>query len=389
MPTTSSALKPAPHTSEKHRILREYLAAWLPILGTSHNRIVYIDGFAGSGSYEDGGDGSPVIALDTALEHTSRAAFNEIVFWFIEAGRDSRAALEEKLAKKFPRVKNERGGRVKYFVVGGKFEDVVGGVLDKIEESGDRLAPTFAYIDPFGFTGFSMDVIKRILGYSRCEVMVTFMDGFINRFHGDRNEGALNALYGTDAWKGIGESGSDEGIGYVDLYKSQLEGAGAKYVKTFRMVDCKNQTIYHLVYATKHIRGMKAMKTAMQKASRTGEYEFSDRTDPNQALLIEPKETTGQGAAASIFKRFGGMKSVPVEEVEEYVWTETEYVFEKSILKGMEDERPARIAAVRGRKRRGTYPGGCRISFAAGEGGSGGGGGPGEGGLQPFDAAGA
>ena len=55
-----------PHTCAKHQILRKYLDAWLPILGTYNKRIVYIDGFAGPGEYKGGEPGSPIIALEAA-----------------------------------------------------------------------------------------------------------------------------------------------------------------------------------------------------------------------------------------------------------------------------------------------------------------------------------
>ena len=58
-----------PHTSAKHQILRKYLDAWLPILGTYNKRIIYIDGFAGPGEYVGGEPGSPIIALEAARSH--------------------------------------------------------------------------------------------------------------------------------------------------------------------------------------------------------------------------------------------------------------------------------------------------------------------------------
>ena len=58
-----------PHTSAKHQILRKYLDAWLPILGTYNKRIVYIDGFSGPGEYTGGEPGSPIIALEAARTH--------------------------------------------------------------------------------------------------------------------------------------------------------------------------------------------------------------------------------------------------------------------------------------------------------------------------------
>src|SRR5262245_30846928 len=69
-----------PHTFAKHAILKRYLDAWLPILtrqsstfaGKSKRQILYIDGFAGPGKYLGGEAGSPVIALNAALEHTAK-----------------------------------------------------------------------------------------------------------------------------------------------------------------------------------------------------------------------------------------------------------------------------------------------------------------------------
>ena len=72
-----------PHTAAKHRILRNYLDAWLPIMTSWSGRVVFVDGFAGPGQYRGGEDGSPVIALTAALE-LKRPLKSEIVFHFIE-----------------------------------------------------------------------------------------------------------------------------------------------------------------------------------------------------------------------------------------------------------------------------------------------------------------
>lgn len=73
-----------PHTEAKHQILEEYLKAWFPILFRFHDRVVYLDGFAGPGIYAGKEDGSPIIAIRTALQHRMAERFREIVFWFIE-----------------------------------------------------------------------------------------------------------------------------------------------------------------------------------------------------------------------------------------------------------------------------------------------------------------
>src|SRR5690242_2162283 len=73
-----------PHTRAKHEILRRYLRAWTPILSHGGFPVVqYIDGFAGPGRYSNGEEGSPVIALETALEHKASIP-GKIAFVFIE-----------------------------------------------------------------------------------------------------------------------------------------------------------------------------------------------------------------------------------------------------------------------------------------------------------------
>ena len=58
-----------PHTEAKHRLLQRYLGAWFPILSRSSGRIVFFDGFAGPGEFEGGEPGSPILALQTLLDH--------------------------------------------------------------------------------------------------------------------------------------------------------------------------------------------------------------------------------------------------------------------------------------------------------------------------------
>ena len=51
------------HTKVKHKILSEYLKTWINVLSGKWQKVCYFDCFAGRGKYEDGNDGSPIIAL--------------------------------------------------------------------------------------------------------------------------------------------------------------------------------------------------------------------------------------------------------------------------------------------------------------------------------------
>jgi three-Cys-motif partner protein len=351
-----------PHTQAKHEILRNYLKAWFPILGTTAGRIIYLDGFAGPGIYKGGEEGSPIIAIKTARDHVLRSKFKaEIIFWFIERDSNRATKLKEVLQDRFPSLPD----KMSYEVEGAEFAPTLESVLDEMEEKGARLAPTFAFLDPFGFSGLPMELIQRFLTYKKCEVLITFMSGFVNRFPDDIRERVLNDLYGTPKWKKVNEiKNSEERRNFlIGLYKEQLNKNGAKYVLSFEMVGKTRQVIYDLVFGTKHRRGLEVMKEAMWGIDTRGTYRFSDTTDVNQKYLTDYSESHWvPDAARRVFKKFRG-KTVPIEEVEDYIWVKTPFKFRKKILIHLEKAEPSRIDNVSNRQRRFTYPDGCIITF--------------------------
>lgn len=352
-----------PHTQAKHEILRNYLKAWFPILSRWSGRIIYLDGFAGPGVYSGGEPGSPVIAIDTAVEHNLRHHFGELIFVFIEKEPDRAAKLKEVLANRFPNLPKN----IDYQVVGAEFAPTLEQVLQSLEQREAKLAPTFAFLDPFGFSGFPMKLIGRMMSYKKCEVLITFMEGFVNRFTDEMREPALNELYATDEWKKIREIAdpSQRERFLLDLYERQLKDVGsAKYVRSFGMISRHNQPLYYLVFGTKHWKGLEVMKYAMFKVDRTGEYKFSDLTDPNQTYLLDygTDQTWVPTAANAVYSKFRG-KTVAESDIHLFVVTETPYMYRKSMLEYLEKARPSKIRNVSTRQKRFSYPEGCRVTF--------------------------
>ena len=352
-----------PHTKAKHEILGNYLGGWFPILAGS-GRIVYIDGFAGPGVYSNGEEGSPVIALRTASEHMLRHRFREIVFLFIENRLDRANKLREVLSEKFPKLPEN----IKYWVISEDFEPTIERLLNELEKEDARLAPTFTFIDPFGFTGFSMKLLSRILRHEKCEVLITFMAGFIKRFLDELREPALDRLFTTDEWRSIRNIDGPKERPLLELFEKQLkEYCGVTYIRSFEMIGSNNQIIYYMIFGTKHWLGLKVMKEAMWRVDRRGEYTFSDRLGREQTFLIDYQDAMQKywipTASELVYNRFK-KENVSVEDIEQYVIIETNYVFRKAILSYIEDNNPERIVAVRGRKKKRTFPKGCIITFA-------------------------
>jgi three-Cys-motif partner protein len=353
-----------PHTQSKHDILRHYLNRWLPILGKRSQTMNYIDAFAGPGVYKGGQPGSPVIAIETARAHTMRPK-GRVNFLFIEKDAARAGVLRAELGRKFPSGSLPSGWE--WTVETGEFADVMGKGLDEIEARGNHLAPTLAFLDPFGFSGWDlpMNTIARILRAPKCEVFVTFMAGFASRFPEVVPPETMSRLFGDDGWRGvISLSGEPRTDFLLDRYEANLKSiAHAKYTRSFEMKSSDGRLIYDLVFATKHLKGLEAMKEAMWEIDPRGTYSFSDRTDPKQKFLIEfdggVEPHWVAGAAEMVFAKFNGAK-VSREGVHEYIVTSTPFLDRAVTLRRLElDGR----LSVSGRLKRLSFPEGCELRF--------------------------
>lgn len=356
------------HTRAKHEILHRYLQAWVPILSLGGFRhTLYIDGFAGPGRYSKGEPGSPVLALRAALDQ--RVKLNStFLFLFVEKD-PKRAGVLQQIIDEMGLPKNFR---VK--VAGGEtFESAFRELLDFYKGKGKSLPPTFAFIDPFGWVGVPFSVVKEITSYPSCEVLVTFMYEEINRFIGHPDQEAnFDSFFGTPRWRdGIGLSDPRARNRFLhDLYLDQLRGdAGVAHARSFEMRNDKDVTDYFLFYGTNNLLGLKKMKEAMWKVDESGEFSFSDATNPNQLILFE-KKPRFDVLRKQILDRFAGQDAT-VADVETFVVAETafrETHYKSQVLKALELADPPLLEVVDAPKgrRRGTYPDrALQLRFAA------------------------
>jgi len=341
-----------PHTRAKHEILRRYLHAWAAILGSGRfPMILYVDGFAGPGRYSTGEDGSPVIALNAALAHANRLT-SEVRFQFMERNPERAEMLRQVVSGM--QLPDNFGVRV----TSGSFESDMNEILAWCRGRGQALPPTFAFIDPFGWTGIPFDLIRKILANRSCEVLVNFMYEEINRFLGHPDqERNLDQLFGTPDWRELVllKGKAERRLAIHSLYQKQL-GSAARYVRSFEMRNDKDVTDYFLFFATNNVTGLRKMKEAMWGVDQSGEFTFSDATDPKQ-LLMFGKPDLGV-LRRHIVAKFGGRETTvgTVENfvVEETAFRETHY---KGVLKELELGVPTQLVPVNapGKRKRGTF----------------------------------
>lgn len=314
----------ARHTAVKHTILSKYLSAWFKILGSWHGRLVFVDGFAGRGEYEGGELGSPLLALHAANDYLASRGdgSKEVALFFIEENASNYDRLESVLvgaAHQYPLPK--------FSLAPGSCADLLAQVLDDLDQRRATPAPSFFFLDPFGWTGIPCDLIRRILRYRRSEVFVTFMARDINRFLSNPNvHSTFDELFCGRQWQDlVALEGPERIVALQDLYRQQLSSAGARYTWSFRVSeDDRTTTLYYLIHATNSFKGLKVMKDIMHGESVGAVFEYvGPRQGAGEQLRLI--DDTDDLVWDSLWQRFAG-KTVTFQQILEDIYPSTPWV---------------------------------------------------------------
>jgi len=285
-------------TVSKHNIFENYLEPWAKIISNQSwvKDAYYVDAFAGTGKYETGEEGSPVIAANILMKYQKPTCTLHCIC--IERDPDRYKVLEGSLKQFEEKLDIEKRNE--------EFLTCIDEILKKIGKS-----PGFFFIDPEGFSGMDFDKIEAILNLPHKEILINFQYNAIQRWLTTREvESTLTKLFGTPDYKKARKE-----IDLIELYKNQIRRKGA-FVWYFRnKFPKKNRTFYYLVYATKNITGFKIMKDVM----------FSEQSK----RYFEPylfAEVDFQTFQKHVFDKYKNRKSVEYNEVLGFVLQETDYL---------------------------------------------------------------
>ncbi|MEW6472920.1 MAG: three-Cys-motif partner protein TcmP [Actinomycetota bacterium] len=319
MPTKQGSVEAArPHTFEaKHRILREYLRAWYPILlrAPFTNRLTVLDAFAGPGVYPDGNLGSPVLLLEELLARPDLIAIGKPVhFIFIENDREDFAILDGLLAERFSALPLHITIERKH----GRCQDYAESILAQSGAFG-RGRPIFANLDAEGLD-VPFPLVRRIAANDASEVFVTMLTMRLMQFAKNPNQKA-DLQYGGPSWRGVLEMPSSEKVNYlVGAYRQTLRRAGFSGTLTFSMVEERGYTL-HLHFATKGERGFERMKDAFWKVDPVQGVRYRDPKDPGQQtfqIQLEPDLSSLKERITEELLADGGWHTM--EQVRKFVW---------------------------------------------------------------------
>lgn len=262
----------------KHELLKKYIATWMAILFSQQEKIrkipqlLFFDGFSGPGIYyidttkSSTCYGSPLIVAEIANKFIDENKKREFSIICVDKNKQCVGMLNKELRK----LDRHKQGWEAYR---GEFDKTINELLDDLEKSKSSLRASFFFIDPFGYSGFHMTTLKRILGYERSELFINFMIYDIIRFiEAAHSQQRMKELFGCSDFTDVSKfTTSEEKQQFlVNLYCGQLKGyAGAKYVMPFRIntPGMGTRPKYYLIHASNHIKALIEMKNSMAKVS--------------------------------------------------------------------------------------------------------------------------
>jgi three-Cys-motif partner protein len=246
----------------KSAIVEQYFWAWTRVM-RSQPKLAYIDLFAGRGVYDDGTKSTPLLVLEHAIADPN---LNERLVTLFNDSDPGNADALRKSINALPRI-----NRLKYKprVENDKVDDTIVSLFKNI-----TLAPTFAFIDPWGYKGLTLELIRSFLKDWGCDCVFFFNYNRINMgLDNESVEDHIDELFGESRAKRLrktlrGLSPVEREAGIVEALMDALRDVGAEFVLPFCFLDENGtRTSHHLIFVTKHKLGYRIMKEIMAKHS--------------------------------------------------------------------------------------------------------------------------
>jgi len=154
-----------------------------------------------------------------------------------------------------------------------------------------KFAPTFFFVDPWGYKGLSLALVNSVLKNWGCDCIFFFNYNRINM--GMTNEVVrehMNVLFGDRRADAIREkladlSPDEREVLIIEELSNALKEMGANYVLPFTFKSEQGtRTTHHLIFASKNFKGYAIMKDIMARESSG-----SDQGVPSFSYSAVPK----------------------------------------------------------------------------------------------------
>lgn len=259
----------------KDKLLESYLLPYFQKILATRRDVVYIDCFSGKGKFDDGIDGSPLIAMKAINKSLENTKYSQKIYpYFIEKKYVNELIIN---LCQFPyKCENPQ-------IISGNFEDEIFNIIDNRKFNRYNI---FLYIDPYGIKSLNYNLFKEIFNnknISSVEMLINFNSfGFLRNacramnfdmnkeieendlddelLSSDNNKtyNLLTKIMGTDKWKNVMSKYKEANNNYKleqqlsIMYKQKL-GEICKYVLDMPIrLKPEQQPKYRMVHLSNH-----------------------------------------------------------------------------------------------------------------------------------------
>lgn len=353
--------EPEEQSLVKAEIVVNYFLAWSRIMASRALRIGYFDLYAGPGRYENGQKSVPLLILENAIAFPDLG--QRLVSIFNDANRDYTASLRAEIDS-LPRI-----DQLKYRpqILNAEVDDDVAKYFEAV-----RTIPALSFIDPWGYKGLSLRLIKSVIKDWGCEVIFFFNYNRINMgINNPLVEQHMKALLGQERLDeirveivGMNPTEREErvcrALGYA------LEEMGAPHLIPFKFRRGDGRVSHYICHVSKHPLGYSIMKDVMASRGLVDEdgvpaFEYLPRGTGHQLLFGQPRPLLA--LAADLKGKFAG-QTLTMEEIYDQHNLGTPFIKRnyKKVLLGMEERGEIRVESP-GRRKAGTFSDRLLVTF--------------------------
>lgn len=351
----------------KARIVTKYFSAWANVIMRSVQRrggkLAYVDLYAGPGRYKDGAASTPLLVLQSAITHPQISQM--LVSFFNDSNQNNTATLIQEI-RRLPHV-----DRLKYSPV------VRCGEIDDEAEryfSETRMIPAFSFVDPFGYRGLSLKIVKGVIKDWGCDCVFFFNYNRINA--GITNPyvaSHIDALFGkagADKLRGLlpGLAPELREAAILEALANEIKNLGGRYVLPFTFKNTAGtRTSHKLVFVSKSFKGYEIMKDIMAKESSTRDegvpsftYSPADASMPLLFSLAQPMSHLRD----SLLQEFAGQQ-LTLDQIYKSHSVGRPYVKAnyRAAIRKLEEDGIVTAYSSKGQRRGLTYPTHVLVKF--------------------------
>ena len=350
-------------------IVSKYFSAWANVISSRNKpKIAYLDLFSGPGRYEDGNPSTPLLILDNAINHWKQRVQRTIQLTFNDSDPQNVEKLKREI-EKFPGIEKLK--------IHPKTYDLE--VDNKFVEDFESIAtaPTLSFIDPWGYKGLSLPLVRALVKDWGCDSIFFFnyrrINPGIENLALDKpiSDVFSNEVLGRLREKVLGKEPVEREKIILQEVKKVFKEWGMDYVLPFPFKSTSGKrTTHYLIFITKNILGYNIMKEIMGKLSSlhiqdVPSFEYNP-TDAKIRQLPLPifEEKPIDNLKKELLDGFAGL-NLTMEQVYERHHVDTPYINRNYKAALLELESCGKIKTNRkDRKvRKGFFPNNLLVTF--------------------------